>query len=108
MYPFYDFTGFPGYTSKPNKYCKKSGKIAEYSTLSLAQQACSADDKCKVVFDYHCDGGFWTCTDPNLLDSGSGSCSWLKGICILYIFILEFPYFNYNLIYIQSIRILLL
>ena len=93
MYPFYHFTD-SGYKSKPNTYCEDSGKIAEYSTLSLAQQSCSADDQCKVVTDYQCNGGFWTCTDPNLLDSSSGSCSWLKGICKLYIFILEFSYFN--------------
>ena len=78
----------------PKKFCDESGNIDVYSTLSLAQQACSVDDQCKVVTDYECDDlGFWTCTDPNLLVR-DGMCSWLKGTCKLYIFILEFSYFN--------------
>ena len=54
-------------------------KIAKYSTLLLAQQACIANDQCNAVTDYHCDGEFWTCQNPDLISSTVGSCSWLKG-----------------------------
>ena len=94
MYPFYDFTGL-GYISKPKKSCNGIELDKEYSTISLAQVACSDDDECKAVVQRGCNGGFWTCTDlnTNLVDSES-SCSWLRGSCKLYIFIIEFSYLN--------------
>ena len=71
------------YISKPNKKCEYTKRIAEYSTLPLAQQACSANVACKAVTDYNCDGlSIWTCKTPKLLKSSFGSCSWLKGMKI--------------------------
>ena len=94
MCPFYDFAGL-GYIGKPKKDCNPSELIKKYSTISLAQVACSDDDECKAVADRGCDGGFWTCKDLHTdLEDSETSCSWLRGSCKLYIFIIEFSYHN--------------
>jgi len=81
-----------GYIYKPKTFCNY--KNAWYSSLLLAQDACSADSTCTGVMNLYCrdlrldsktgkDGldAFTTCSGnlvPSNLNDGSSSCSWLK------------------------------
>ena len=61
------------------KHCN-SNKYGEYSTLSLAQSACSSDSNCRGVYDGSCDnsGSFYLCPTSADLEISSSSCVYKK------------------------------
>eukprot|EP01045_Picozoa_sp_COSAG04_P009605 COSAG04_NODE_562_length_12576_cov_154.338703_5_plen_301_part_00 len=63
----------------PDRVCRTGGRIASFPTEAEARAACLADDSCRTVSDYGCDGSgdFQTCS--NIGYESSGSCAYDHG-----------------------------